>query len=418
MSVVHKPAADAPASSGQGGSPAAEATVFAVLFAISFAHLLNDTIQSLLPALFPVIKETFALSYGQIGIITLAFQTTACLLQPLVGLVADRRPMPWSLVIGMCFTCIGVMLLAFAPTYAALVLAAVFIGLGSSVFHPESARVARMAAGPRRGLAQSVFQVGGNAGSSMGPLLAAFVVVAIGQSGIAWFTVIPLAGMVVLWRVGLWYRRRIDDRAAGPRRTADDTALPFSRNKVLWTIAMLLLLIFSKQFYMTGLMNYYTFYLIETFGVPVPTAQIYLFFYLFAVAVGTLLGGWLSDHLGRKTIIWLSILGALPFTLILPEAGLMWTAILTLVIGLVMASSMAVIVVFAQDLIPGRVGMVSGLFLGFAFGMSGLGAALLGQLADATSLEFVFRVCSFLPALGFVAAFLPNVERRTVTRKA
>jgi MFS transporter, FSR family, fosmidomycin resistance protein len=390
----------------------AETTVFAVLFAISFAHLLNDTIQSLLPALYPVIKESFALSYAQIGFITLAFQVTASLLQPVVGLVTDYRPKPYSLVTGMAFTCAGVLLLAAAPSYPVLLVAAVFIGLGSSVFHPESSRVARMAAGAKRGLAQSVFQVGGNAGSAMGPLLAAFVIVVIGQSGIAWFSIIPLLGMAILWKVGGWYRDHLQSRAVPGKQSADDLTDEPSRRRVILGISVLLLLIFSKQFYMTSLTNYYTFYLIKVFGVAVPTAQIYLFFYLFSIAVGTLIGGILSDRLGRKNVIWFSILGALPFTLLLPYADLFWTAILTVVIGLIMASSLAVIVVFAQDLIPGKVGLVSGLFLGFAFGMSGLGAALLGQLADYTSLEFVFRICSFLPALGLITFFLPDVERR------
>lgn len=390
----------------------ADTTVYAILFAISFAHLLNDTIQSLLPALYPVIKETFALSYGQIGLITLIFQATASLLQPLVGLAADRRPMPYSLMTGMGFTFVGVLLLAGAPTYAFLLVAAVFIGLGSSVFHPESSRVARMAAGKKRGLAQSVFQVGGNAGSSIGPLLAAFVIVVIGQSGIAWFSVIPLLGMVVLWKVGGWYSERVGARSVGGKRAVEDTALPYSRRRVAFAISILLLLIFSKQFYMTSLMNYFTFYLIEMFDVPVPSAQVFLFVYLFSIAIGTLIGGWLSDRFGRKTIIWFSILGALPFTIALPYMDLLGTIALSVVIGLIMASSLAVIVVFAQDLIPGKIGMVSGLFLGFAFGMSGLGAALLGQLADHTSLEFVFRLCSFFPAIGLVVAFLPNVEKR------
>jgi FSR family fosmidomycin resistance protein-like MFS transporter len=397
-------------------SRTAETTVFTVLFAMSFAHLLNDTIQSLLFALYPVIKESFALSYVQVGIITLAFQTTASLLQPLVGLVADKRPMPYSLAIGMAFTCAGVILLAVAPNYTLLLVAAICIGLGSSVFHPEASRVARMAAGNKRGLAQSVFQVGGNAGSAMGPLLAAFVIVVIGRSGITWFVLIPLVGMAILWKVGGWYKVQIAERAAARKRNPVEIALPYAPGRIAFAIVILLLLIFSKQFYMTGLMNYYTFYLIEVFGVPVPTAQVYLFLYLFSVAVGTLAGGWLSDRVGRKRIIWISILGALPFTLILPYADLFWTAILTLVIGMIMASSMAVIVVFAQDLIPGKVGMVSGLFLGFAFGMSGLGAALLGQLADHTSLEFVYRLCSFLPAIGFVAAFLPDIERHLKMR--
>lgn len=406
----------AQAETGTMPDRSAETTVFTVLFAMSFAHLLNDTIQSLVFALYPVIKDSFALSYVQIGVITLAFQVTASLLQPIVGLIADKRPMPYSLATGMGFTCAGVILLAVAPNYALLLVAAMLIGLGSSVFHPESARVARMAAGNKRGLAQSVFQVGGNAGSAMGPLLAAFVIVVIGQSGIAWFTVIPLIGMAILWKVGGWYSEQIAVRAAARKRNPVDLSLPLSRGRIALAIGILLVLIFSKQFYMTSLMNYYTFYLIEMFGVPVPSAQVYLFLYLASIAVGTLTGGWLSDRFGRKAVIWFSILGALPFTLVLPYMDLLGTALLTIVIGMIMASSLPVIVVFAQDLIPGKIGMVSGLFLGFAFGMSGLGAALLGQLADHTSLEFVYRLCSVLPALGLVTAFLPDVERRLKTQ--
>jgi FSR family fosmidomycin resistance protein-like MFS transporter len=389
----------------------------AVLLALSLAHLINDLLQSLLPAVYPMLKDTFDLDFWQIGLITLANQLTASLLQPLVGLYTDVRPLPYSLAIGMGFTLTGVVLLSVAHQFPTILAASALVGVGSSVFHPESSRVARMAAGKKRGLAQSVFQVGGNAGSAMGPLLAAFVIVVIGQSGIAWFTIIPLVGMVILWKVGGWYRLQIAEHTAARKRNPIEISLPYSRRRIAFTIVILLLLIFSKQFYMTSLMNYYTFYLIKVFGVPVPTAQIYLFFYLFSIAVGTLAGGWLSDRFGRKTIIWFSILGALPFTLILPYADLLWTAILTLMIGLIMASSMSVIVVFAQDLIPGKVGMVSGLFLGFAFGMSGLGAALLGQLADHTSLEFVYRICSFLPAMGLVTAFLPDVGRHLKIRQ-
>jgi len=384
-------------------------TVFAVLFAISFSHLLNDTIQSLLPALYPVIKDSFALSFAQIGIISLAFQLTAGALQPVVGMVTDHRPMPYSLMTGMAFTCAGVLLLAFAPNFAFLVLAAAGIGLGSAVFHPESTRVARMAAGRQRGLAQSLFQVGGNAGSAIGPLLAAFVIVVIGQSSIAWFAAIPMIGMIILWKVGGWYRDH--GRARTPRHGsgAGDTSLPTSKRQLAVAITILLLLIFSKQVYFVSLTNYYTFYLIKIFGVAVPTAQIYLFFYLFSIAVGTLIGGWLSDYFRRRTVIWFSILGALPFTLALPYTDLFWTAILTVVIGMIMASSLSVIVVYAQDLVPGKIGMISGLFLGFGFGIGGVGAVLLGRLADQTSLEFVFLVCSFLPLLGLVTVFLPNV---------
>lgn len=408
------------AQSRTGDAPVGQAdrTVFTVLFAISFGHLLNDTIQSLLPALYPILKESFALSFAQIGLITLAFQSTASTLQPVVGLYADRRPMPYSLTIGMAFTFAGVLLLATAPSFLFLLVAAALIGLGSAVFHPESSRVARMAAGRQRGLAQSLFQVGGNAGSAVGPLLAAFVFVAIGQAGISWFAAIPLVGMVVLWKVGRWYRDKVSARAAVRKPAASEAVAPVSRQQVVFAVVVLFVLIFSKQIYMTSLTNFYTFYLIKTFGVPVPTAQVYLFVYLFAIAAGTLIGGWLSDRLGRRRIIWFSILGALPFTLALPYASLPLTAVLTVVIGMIMASSVSVIIVFAQDLIPGKVGMVSGLFLGFAFGIGGIGAALLGMLADYTSLEFVFSICSFLPAIGLAAVLLPDVERHIRPRAA
>ena len=398
--------------------PSVNATVFPVLFAISFAHLLNDTIQSLLPALYPVLKESFALTFAQIGLISLAFQVTGSFLQPVVGLLADRRPMPYSLTVGMAFTCAGVLLLAGAPNYLILLVAAAFIGLGSAIFHPESSRVAWMAAGQRRGLAQSLFQVGGNAGTAVGPLLAAFVIIVTGQSGIAWFTVIPLLGMIVLWRVGGWYRNHPRRQPAKRPRDTKDVLPRYSTFKVIAATTILLALIFSKQIYTASMSNYYTFYLIETFGVAVPTAQVFLFFFLLSIAFGTLIGGWLSDRFGRKTVILFSVLGALPFTLALPYAGLFWAAILTLLIGMIMASSVSVVVVFAQDLFPGRVGMISGLFIGFAFGMGGLGAALLGELADATSLDFVFQVCSYLPALGLLAVFLPDVEKQQRTLQA
>jgi FSR family fosmidomycin resistance protein-like MFS transporter len=390
----------------------AEVTVYAILFAISFSHLLNDTIQSLLPALYPILRESFSLTYTQIGFITLAFHATASLLQPVVGLVADRRPMPYSLPTGMAFTCAGVLLLALAESYPLLLVAASMIGLGSSIFHPESSRVARMASGGRAGLAQSVFQVGGNVGHSIGPLLAAFVIVVTGRSGIVWFVVIPLVGMIILWRVGGWYRQHVAERAARRKLGATPAKSDYTQRQVVVAVTILLILIFSKQLYMASLTSYYTFYLIEVFDQPVPTAQIYLFLYLFAIAAGTLIGGSLSDRIGRKGVIWFSILGALPFALALPYADLFWTAVLTVMIGLIMASSLTVIVVFAQDLIPGKIGMISGLFLGFAFGMSGIGAVAIGRLADLTSLEFVYWICSFIPAIGLVCAFLPDVGRR------
>jgi FSR family fosmidomycin resistance protein-like MFS transporter len=388
-----------------------DTTVYAILLTISFAHLLNDTIQSLLPALYPILRESFSLTYTQVGLITLAFHCTASLLQPVVGLVADKRPMPYSLTTGMAFTFGGVLLLSFASSYPFLLLAAALIGLGSAIFHPESARVARMAAGGKAGMAQSVFQVGGNLGHSIGPLLAAFVIVTTGRDGTAWFALIPLVGMVVLFRVGAWYSAHVKAGAAKKKAsTGSDVAL--SQRTVVVSVIILLTLIFSKQLYMSSLTSYYTFYLIDVFGLPIATAQVYLFFYLFAIAVGTLIGGSLSDRFGRKAVIWFSILGALPFALMLPYADLYWTAILTVLIGMIMSSSLAVIIVFAQDLIPGRIGLISGLFLGFAFGMSGLGALLIGAVADAKGLEYVYMLCSFIPAMGIIAAFLPSTGGR------
>lgn len=383
-------------------------TVYGILLTISFAHLLNDTIQSLLPALYPILRESFQLTYTQVGLITLAFHATASLLQPVVGLVADRKPMPYSLMTGMGFTFTGVLMLAFATSYPFLLLAAAMIGLGSSIFHPESARVARMAAGGKAGFAQSVFQVGGNIGHSIGPLLAAFVIVTTGRDGTAWFALIPLLGMIVLFRVGAWYSAHVKQLAARKKAGAAHEA-PVSQKAVVGAVIILLTLIFSKQLYMSSLTSYYTFYLIDVFGLPIATAQVYLFLYLFAIAVGTLIGGSLSDRFGRKAVIWFSILGALPFALALPYADLFWTAILTVLIGMIMSSSLAVIIVFAQDLIPGRIGLISGLFLGFAFGMSGLGALLIGWIADAKGLAFVYTLCSFIPAVGIIAAFLPSM---------
>ncbi len=408
----------APADTEQVAVRRTDTTVYGILLTISFAHLLNDTIQSLLPALYPILRESFSLTYTQVGLITLAFHATASLLQPVVGLAADRRPMPYSLTTGMGFTFAGVLMLAFATSYPFLLLAAAMIGLGSSIFHPESARVARMAAGGKAGLAQSVFQVGGNLGHSIGPLLAAFVIVTTGRDGIAWFALIPLLGMLVLFRVGGWYSAHVKERAARKKAGPIAEAAPAPQKAVVGAVIILLTLIFSKQLYMSSLTSYYTFYLIDVFGLPVATAQIYLFLYLFAIAAGTLIGGSLSDRFGRKAVIWFSILGALPFALALPYADLYWTAILTILIGLIMSSSLAVIIVFAQDLIPGRIGLISGLFLGFAFGMSGIGALLIGAVADAKGLEFVYYLCSFIPAVGIIAAFLPSMGGKAKTKAA
>ncbi len=391
-------------------NPAVEGTTFAILLSLSFCHLLNDMMQSLVPAIYPVLKDRYQLDFAQIGMITLAFQLTASMLQPLVGLYTDRRPMPYSLAVGMAFTLVGLVLMSTASSYPAILAAAALIGIGSSVFHPEASRVARMASGGRHGFAQSLFQVGGNTGSAVGPLLAAFVVVPRGQSSIVWFSAAALVAMIVLTAVGTWYRR--NRHLAKPKpRTGGGEPIALSRGRVLFAIAILVALLFSKNVYSASLSSYYTFYLIGKFGLSVQAAQIALFAFLGALVVGTLAGGWIGDRVGRIPVMWFSILGVLPFTIALPHVGLYWTLALSMVIGLIMASAFSAILVYAQDLMPGKVGMVAGLFFGFSFGLGGLGAAALGQLADMTSLEAVYRVCAFLPLIGLLTAFLPKIER-------
>jgi len=390
---------------------APDATAVAVLAGISVSHLLNDTIHSLVPAIYPMLKEAFALSFAQIGLMTLTLQVTASLLQPLVGLYTDRRPTPYSLVIGMAVSLIGLLLLAGAPTFPLVLVAAALMGVGSAVFHPESSRVARMASGGRHGLAQSVFQVGGNFGSSLGPLLAAFVVVPHGRPSLAWCSPLALLAMVVLWKIGGWYRARRSVPSAAPVSHAAAGHRPrLSQRRVAWSLAILAALIFSKYFYLASLGSYYTFYLMEKFHVSVRTAQIDLFIFLGAVAAGTILGGPIGDRFGRKLVIWGSILGVLPFTLLLPHANLVWTPILSVVIGLILASAFSAIVVYAQELVPGRVGLIAGVFFGFAFGMGGLGAAVLGELADRIGIQAVYGLCAFLPLIGLLAAFLPDLD--------
>ncbi|HEX4259866.1 MAG TPA: MFS transporter [Acetobacteraceae bacterium] len=388
--------------------PTPEQTIFRVLLAISFCHLLNDMMQSLVPAIYPILKTSYSLSFAQIGLITLGFQLTASLLQPMVGMAADRRPLPYSLAVGMGFTLLGLLLLAHAGGFATILVAAAFVGLGSSVFHPESSRVARMASGGRFGLAQSVFQVGGNTGSALGPLLAAFIVLPHGQGSIAWFSAAALLAIAVLFGVGRWYAGRT--RAGARRRGVQIAGPALSRRRIGGAVAVLIVLIFSKYFYLASINNYFTFYLIAKFHLSVRAAQVHLFVFMGAVAIGTLVGGPIGDRIGRKYVIWGSILGVLPFTLMLPWASLFWTGVLSVVIGLVLASAFAAILVYATELMPGRLGMVAGLFFGFAFGMGGLGAAALGVLADATSIGFVYRVCAFLPALGLLTALLPDIE--------
>ena len=380
-----------------------------VLSAISLSHGLNDVIQSLVPAIYPVLKSEFNLDFSQIGLITLTFQLTASLLQPLVGLYTDHHPRPFSLAIGMGFTLMGLLLLSVAPSYPVLLAAAGLVGVGSSIFHPESSRVARMASGGRHGFAQSLFQLGGNFGTAIGPLLAAFIVVPRGQSSIAYFSVVALIAIVILSQVGRWYKAHLVPRKVSVAAAA---TLPFSRRKVGLSLAILMLLVFSKYFYLTSISNYYPFYLMSRFGLDKQTALVYLFVFLGAVAAGTIIGGPLGDRFGRKLVIWISILGVLPFTLLLPHANLFWTTVLSVVIGVVLSSAFSAILVFAQELIPGKVGMISGLFFGLAFGMGGLGAAMLGELADHTSIDFVYQICAYLPALGLLAYFLPNLDRR------
>jgi len=389
----------------------AERTQFSVLGGISVAHMLNDMIQSLILAIYPLLKSDFQLSFAQVGLITLTYQLTASLLQPLVGMVTDRKPMPYSLPVGMGFTLAGLLLLSVAPTFPILLLAAALVGTGSSVFHPESSRVARMASGGRHGLAQSLFQVGGNTGSSLGPLLAAWLVVPHGRGSVAWFSLAALLAIVVLLQVGRWYARHHLTRGKSRPRHLAVEALP--RNKVIAALAVLGLLIFSKFFYLASLSSYYTFYLMHKFGVSVQSAQVHLFVFLFAVAAGTLVGGPVGDRIGRKWVIWVSILGVAPFTLALPHVGLVATGVLTVIIGLILSSAFSAILVYAQELVPGRVGMISGLFFGFAFGMGGIGAAVLGALADVHGIEYVYGLCAFLPLMGLITVFLPDIEKRT-----
>ncbi|MGE3841040.1 MAG: MFS transporter [Vicinamibacterales bacterium] len=390
-------------------------TAFNVLAAVSVSHLLNDTIQSLIPALYPILKTTFALSFAQVGLLTFTVMVTASVLQPLVGLYTDYRPMPYSLVLGMGCGLVGLLLLAAATTFGMLVAGAAFVGVGSSVFHPESSRIARLASGGRYGLAQSLFQVGGNVGSSFGPLLA-LLVAPRGQASIAWCALVALAGMALVWRIGNWQRAHHVRTAATARRVPVARAATLPPGRLVASLGILAALIFSKYFYMASLSSYYTFYLIERFHVSVRVAQIDLFIFLSAVAVGTLLGGPIGDRIGRKYVIWVSILGVLPFTLLLPHATLFWTPILTVVIGLVLASAFSAIVVYAQELVPGRVGLVSGVFFGFAFGMGGLGAAVLGRLADHVGIATVYSVCAYLPMIGLLAAWLPDVDRVRLAR--
>jgi len=386
----------------------AENTAFLVIAAVSLCHLINDVMQSLLAAIYPMLKRDYGLDFWQIGLLTMTFQGTASLLQPMIGLYADKRPMPYSLPVGMGSTFVGLMVLAFASDYLLLVAGAALIGIGSAIFHPEASRVARLASGGRYGLAQSLFQVGGNFGSALGPLLAAFIVVPRGQASVAWFSLIAFIGMAILWQVGAWYARY---QARVTQRPKATRTVSIARYKIVVALVVLAILTFSKNVYMASISSFYTFYVLDRFGVSVQLSQVMLFVFLGSAAAGTILGGPIGDRIGAKAVIWVSILGAVPFTLALPYASLEWTIVLSAVIGLVMASAFPAIVVLAQELVPGRVGMVAGIFFGLAFGTAGIAAALLGVVADAKGIAYVYWLCSFLPLLGLLTIFLPNLRR-------
>lgn len=396
-------------------------TVFTILAAISACHLLNDLVQATIPSLYPLFQRIFGLTLGQIGMITFTYQITASLFQPFVGMATDKKPMPYSLALGMSFSLCGLVLMAFAPTYGWLLVAGSLVGLGSSVFHPESSRVARLASGGQHGLAQSLFQLGGNFGTALGPLLVLWLVLSArsahaGQHRIAWFSAAALVAIIMLISIGGWYKARVREGASGKKKVEEHPHAQLSRGKLTQAMTVLMTLVFSKYFYLASITSYYTFYLMQRFHVTLHAAEMYLFVFLGAVALGTILGGPIGDRYGRRLVIWVSIVGVLPFTLVLPYANLEWTAILSFIIGLVLSSAFSAILVYAQELVPGRVGLISGLFFGLAFGMGGLGAALLGKLADMTSLNLVYHVCSYLPALGLLTGLLPKIDEHLIPR--
>jgi FSR family fosmidomycin resistance protein-like MFS transporter len=383
-------------------------TTLSIIVAVSVCHLINDVMQSLLSAIYPILKDNYGLDYVQIGLLTFTFQVTASLLQPAIGMYTDKRPLPYSLPVGMGSSLVGLLILGFANNYPMLLIGSAFVGLGSAIFHPESSRVARLASGGRHGLAQSLFQVGGNAGSAIGPLLAAFVVLPRGQWSVSLFAIGSLVGIVILTRVGRWYS---EHRRANAGRAPASMVLPFDQRTTLIALTVLTILTLTKNAYMASLSSYYTFFLIDKFGVGVQDSQLLLFVYLGASALGVFLGGPIGDRFGAKFVIWFSILGVLPFTLALPYADLTWSVILTILIGLIFSSAFSAIVVFAQELMPGRIGMIAGIFFGFAFGAGGIAAAALGALADQTSIEYVFWLCSFMPLAGLLTVFLPDMGK-------
>jgi len=391
-------------------------TIYSILFIISFSHFINDLLQAVIPAVYPLFKEKFNLSFTQIGMITFTYQLTASILQPFVGMYTDKKSKPYSLVFGMTFTLVGLFFVSIADSFSYLLIAVSLIGIGSSVFHPESSRVAHLASGGKKGLAQSIFQLGGNAGSAVGPLLAALIVIPHGQSYIIWFCAIALIGIFALYRIAIWYTDHLELKRQNKAAFKEVFTHQLSKKRVWFSLVILLVLIFSKYFYMASITSYYTFFLIDKFHLSIQQSQIYLFVFLGSVAAGTLMGGPIGDTFGRKYVIWISILGVAPFTLMLPYVSLFWIGILSVVIGLILSSAFSAILVYATELLPGKVGLVAGLFFGFAFGMGGLGSAVLGRLADLTSIEYVFKVCAFLPLIGVIAGFLPNIESKKCSR--
>jgi FSR family fosmidomycin resistance protein-like MFS transporter len=412
--TTEAPANSPPACVDDDVEPAAPAVapVFPILFALSFAHLVNDTLQSLIPAIYPILKTELRLDYSHIGLITLTNQLTASLLQPFVGAFTDKHPQPFSLALGMASTLIGLVLLALAPNLALLLVAVAFVGIGSSVFHPEASRVAHLSSGGRFGFAQSVFQVGGNAGSSLGPLLAAAIVVYRGQKSVIWFSLLALLGIIVLSRIGVWYRASLAQHHAARRHASLHRSTGLTRKRVIFSLGVLVVLVFSKYFYLASMSSYYTFFLIQKFNLSVRDSQLHLFIFLAAIAAGTFLGGPVGDRIGRKAVIWVSILGVAPFALALPYANLFWCAVLSAIIGVILASAFSAILVYAQELVPGKVGTMSGLFFGLAFGLGGIGSAVLGAIADRNGIPFVFQICSYLPLIGLLAALLPDLGSR------
>ncbi|MFS2185444.1 MFS transporter [Mucilaginibacter sp. Mucisp84] len=390
-------------------------TVYSILFTISLAHFINDMLQSVIPSIYPLIKQRFSLNFTQIGLITFTYQITASILQPFVGLYTDKKPKPYSLAIGMGFTLSGLLLASFAGNFYIMLMAVSLIGIGSSIFHPESSRVAHLASGGKKGLAQSIFQLGGNAGSAIGPLLAALIVIPYGQSNVIWFCLIAFAGILVLLRIAKWYAERLSFNAKN-KNAKETVQLNISKRRVIFSLGILLVLIFSKYFYLASITSYYTFFLINKFHLSIQQSQIYLFMFLGSVAAGTLFGGPLGDRFGRKYIIWISILGVAPFTMLLPYVSLFWTGVLSVFIGLILSSAFSAILVYATELVPGKVGLIAGLFFGLAFGMGGLGSAVLGKVADMTSINYVFKICAYLPLIGIFTGLLPNIEGKRAVK--